>query len=390
MLVVAAISFELVSQIASSSRLTQQVAANELRWESLLESIGLLVISSDTTGKINYVNPHLCQVSGYSADSLIGESYRKLLKESDFDRVDETIQSAFDGKLNPEEEIVLLTRSGNERTISWHSVVLRNIHNKASGIISVGPDITDRIQTEESLRDSLVKLEQVKRLNMLGELTSTLAHELNQPLTAILSNSQAARRFLKAENPDLAEVAEILDDVIQNNRHASEIIRRLRELIRPGEVELETVDLHQLIQDTIEICQSEFRERSIEWKLDLKAEKPIVEAGRVELQQVLLNLFANAMQAMTGSKQKQITISTKRENNTISIHVRDSGSGIAADLLPTIFDPLATTRPEGLGMGLAICRRMLEIHGGRIQARNHPDGGAEFALNFPSSLPTEK
>lgn len=244
-------------------------------------------------------------------------------------------------------------------------------------------DAAARVGTERDLCAARARLAQASRLSTLGELGGALAHELNQPLAAILSNAQAARRYLQEDDPDLPMVRDIVEDLIRDDKRASEIVRRVRTLMAPGPVTTEQFDLHELIRETAALYAPDFGSEKVELVLQLRATRPILNAGRVEFQQVLLNLSSNALRAMNGSDRRIMTIETGDIDGSLEMRVRDTGSGIPDDILPIVFEPFTTTHIEGLGMGLAISRRLLRLHDSAISAHNLPGGGAEFIIRIP-------
>ena len=220
----------------------------------------------------------------------------------------------------------------------------------------------------------------------MGALTSALTHELNQPLTAILSNARAAQRFLASGQPDLKELGEILADIVADDQRAVEVIQRLHRFLKRGELEFEPLDLNELIRVVERILRSEARSKGIGVALDLAANLPQVAGGRVELQQVILNLMMNALEAMgqAAGRERQFTVRSRRADaQSVSVAVQDSGPGIPPDLVDRLFEPFVTTKADGMGMGLAICRAIIEAHQGRLRAFNHSGPGATFEFVLP-------
>ncbi len=224
------------------------------------------------------------------------------------------------------------------------------------------------------------------RAAMLGELTAALAHELNQPLTAILSNAQAARRFIATGMIDAAELRAILDDIIRDDKRAGGVIHNLRAMLNNVPVVSESCSLNDLVREVGEFLNGEMLGQRIELRKALEPGLPCVLAAPVEIQQVLVNLLLNAAHAMkdTPREARYIEIETRSENGTAKLSIRDHGCGIPEEHLHRIFNPFYSTKPSGLGMGLAICRRLIESHGGRINARNHESGGAIFSFSLPA------
>lgn len=237
---------------------------------------------------------------------------------------------------------------------------------------------------EEQLRGELAH---AMRVATLGEMVAALAHELNQPLAAILSNAQAARRFLADGEIDPGELRAILDDIVRDDKRAGNVIHNLRAMVSKRPAAREACCLNKLVREAVELIRSEMIEAKVEVRSVLEPDLPFVEVARVELQQVLMNLLINAIQAMeeTPLKFRIIEVETRAEANIVAVVVRDRGHGIPTERLPAIFDPFFSTKPSGLGMGLSICRRIIENHAGRIEARNHNDGGASFSFTLPAT-----
>ncbi len=237
------------------------------------------------------------------------------------------------------------------------------------------------------LREAQMRAElaHAMRVAILGEIAAALAHELNQPLAAILTNSQAALRLLANGEPDLEEFRAILNDVVRDDKRAGNVIHNLRALVSNRPAEREVCALTSLVTDVLELLNGEFIGQKIVIQRLLDPQPLPVHGVRVELQQVLINLLINAVQAMKGSPSSErfIQIETRVGEETVYCDIRDRGHGIGAERLKTIFDPFISTKPAGLGMGLSICRRIIENHGGRIEARNRKEGGAAFFFSLP-------
>ena len=224
------------------------------------------------------------------------------------------------------------------------------------------------------------------RAAMLGELAAALAHELNQPLTAILSNAQAARRFIAAGMIEAAELRAILDDIIRDDKRAGGVIHNLRAMLNNVPVVPEPCSLNDLVREVGEFLNGEMLGERIELRQTLEPGLPCVLAAPVEIQQVLVNLLLNAAHAMkdTPCEARYIEIETSSESCAAKLSIRDHGCGIPEENLGKIFNRFYSTRSSGLGIGLAICRRLIESHGGRINARNHESGGAIFSFSLPA------
>jgi signal transduction histidine kinase len=229
-------------------------------------------------------------------------------------------------------------------------------------------------------------LAHIGRVSAMGELTASLAHELNQPLTAILTNAQAAQRLLAADRVDLPEVREILSDIVADDKRAGEVIRRLRVLLKKGDLEFVPLELNDVVSEVAWLVRSDAIIRSVSMTVDLAADLPSVRGDRVQLQQVVLNLVLNGLEAMREpcAGDRTLVIRTARDGAAaVRVEVQDSGIGIDEKDVDRMFQPLHTTKAEGLGMGLAIVRRIVEAHGGRLGAVNNPHGGATFHFTLP-------
>jgi signal transduction histidine kinase len=236
-------------------------------------------------------------------------------------------------------------------------------------------------------------LTHIGRVSAMGELTASLAHELNQPLTAILSNAQAAQRLLAADPVDLVEIREILDDIIADDRRAGEVIQRLRTLIKKGDLEYAPLDLNEVVGEVAWLVRSDAAFRNVSMSLELAPDLPRVRGDRVQLQQVVLNLVLNGLEAMraSGAGERTLVIRTARDDAAgVEVAVQDSGIGIDDKDIDRLFRPLYTTKPEGLGMGLAIARTIVEAHCGRLGAANNAHGGATFRFTVPVTAEDER
>lgn len=223
---------------------------------------------------------------------------------------------------------------------------------------------------------------------MLGELSGALAHELNQPLTAILSNAQAAQRFLQAPQPALDEVTEILADIVAADRRAGDIIRRLRGLFGKADTQQQPILASALATEVAALLRNDFINRGVALQLDVQVDDAEVRADRVQLQQVLINLLVNACDAMAGCAPGTalVTLRCRREaGGMLGFVVSDCGPGIADGQLERIFDPFFSTKEHGMGLGLSICRNIAAAHGGKLSAANLAAGGAAFHLSLPEA-----
>jgi C4-dicarboxylate-specific signal transduction histidine kinase len=230
-----------------------------------------------------------------------------------------------------------------------------------------------------------VELAHVNRFATAGELTASLAHEINQPLGAILTNAETAQAILKSPSPDILELNEIVDDIVRDDRRASEVIRRMKSLLSKAPFELKSIDLNDVARETVEFLSALAIARKVELtSLIIQNALPIL-GDRIQLQQVILNLVVNGIDAMkdTPAENRIISIRTSRVGKFAELSVSDRGPGIPEDKLKDIFDAFFTSKAEGMGMGLSIARTIIEAHHGLIWAKNRDHGGASFRIRLP-------
>src|SRR5688572_11185924 len=250
-------------------------------------------------------------------------------------------------------------------------------------------DVSDRRRAELDADEQRRQLIHLTRVTVLGEFSGSLAHELNQPLTAMLANSQAAQVILDDEEPDIEEIKEILEDIVDENKRAGDVISRLRSLVKKEDIAFRDVDLNEVVDGVVELIHSDLIERQIELKTTLDPNMPMVRGDSVQIQQVLLNLVRNAcdaMSAMSASENRQLTLTTDGAlKDGAGILVADTGKGVPLELQDKVFEPFVTNKSHGLGLGLAISRTILKAHGGSIWCKQNPGGGAIFAFSLPAA-----
>jgi signal transduction histidine kinase len=261
-------------------------------------------------------------------------------------------------------------------------------------VLGVIRDISAQRRAEGLAHEEHQQLIHLSRVASLTAFSSTLAHELNQPLTAILSNAQAALRLMARDPPNVAETREILQEIVDADKRAGRLIHHLRLLMKRGSEEFVWVDLNPLVTDTLKFVGSEFLARNISVASNLSPDLPQVHGDPVQLQQLLLNLISNGCEAMQGlppGRRRQLSVTTlQASDGGVQLVVADTGCGITAERMALIFEPLFTTKPDGLGFGLPICRTIAQAHGGTLSAENRHDGGASLRLQLPAQAAQQR
>jgi C4-dicarboxylate-specific signal transduction histidine kinase len=274
---------------------------------------------------------------------------------------------------------------GSNGDVRWMAARGRVEKGNAQRLVGVALDVTDRRSADLRAAEDRMALRHMTRVSIVGQLSAAIAHQLNQPLAAILGNAEAASKMLERRNVDLAELREICGDIVSENHRAAEIIRRLGELYKRGDMKVETIELNALIRETLDLLRTELLIRDVGPIAQLAPELPSIDGGYVQLQQVVLNLVLNAADALNNVaiEKRRLVIRTEATDAAVYLYVVDNGSGIAAADVKSVFDPFWSTKPGGMGIGLAICQAIVSAHHGRISAGNNAQGGATFCVTLP-------
>ena len=254
-------------------------------------------------------------------------------------------------------------------------------------------DLTERKQAEENLRESerryreaQMELAHANRVTTMGQLAASIAHEVMQPVAAAVTNANAALRWLGGHRRDLEEVRQALDRIVRDGKRAGDVLGRIRALIKKVPPRHDRLDINDTILEVIELTRSELLRNRVSLQTELAQGLPLIRGDRIQLQQIILNLIINAVEAMSDVSEgcASLVISTAEdESNGVLVSVRDSGPGLSPDSLERLFDPFYTTKPGGMGMGLSICRSIIEAHGGRVWAAANVPRGAIFQFTLP-------
>jgi PAS domain S-box-containing protein len=352
---------------------------SERRFLLLANCAPVLIWASGPDKLCNFFNEPWLQFTGRRLEQEVGNGWTEGVHPDDLPGCLKGYSEAFDARSPFILEYRLRRHDGQYRWVSDHGVPRYDTQKNFLGYIGSCVDITERKQAEADLQETRRELAHVGRVSTLGELAGSLAHELNQPLTAILSNTQAAQRYLNTDPVNLKEVREILKDVVAEDRRAGEVIIRMRAMLKKGEVQMAPQDLNDLIGEVVTLMRSELVVRNVLLEMKLTPDLPPVRGDRIQLQQVLLNLIINACEAMSANSaaERRLAIHTEATGATqVQVTVSDRGPGLASKALECMYQPFCTTKPNGLGMGLAICRSIITAHGGQLWVTNNPDRGA--------------
>ena len=303
----------------------------------------------------------------------------------DRERVAATRDRAIQTRGNYATEYRILLADGGQRWIASRGRFYLSGDGKPARMIGVVVDVTDRKQADQELVQKRNELAHIARVSTMGELAASVAHELNQPLGAILRNAEAAELFLQAASPDLEELRAIRADIRADDARAGAVIDRRRSLLKRREIEHVSLDLKQLAREVVNLVRTEADVRKIQLALEPGAPPPTVCGDRAQLQQVLLNLLLNAMDAVTDSPKdcRRVSMDVRAAGSQVEVVVSDTGRGIPADKAARVFEAFFTTKPNGLGMGLAISQSIIKAHNGNIRWRNNPAGGTTFCVTLP-------
>jgi len=364
----------------------ENLETSEERFQQFFKNIPDYCYIVSAEGNILHINEAALKTLGYKKEELIGKPLATIYAPESLPKMKALFdQWKKEGEIK-NEEMVILTKNGEKHTVLLNVGAVRGEDGKIIHSTSIQTDITGWEQAQMEIEKQRQELIHVTRLGTLGQLASSIAHEINQPLTAILSNAQAGQRFLSQKKPNLDELREILKDITDDDKRAGEVIRKMRSLIKKKEFEFEKLDINNLIRETIPLLHGYVMKKNKKIRVQAEPDLPSIDGDRVQLQQVLLNLITNGVDAMVerGPAAQELVIRTsKNDSNSVVIAITDSGRGLPDKDPHRVFEPFYTTKPEGIGMGLVISRAIVEGHGGVLHAENNPDNGATFFVTIP-------
>ena len=366
---------------------------SEERWRKLFESVPVGIGLIGSHRRYVATNPTFQKMTGYSEAELRGLSPIDITHEDDRTASEAIVTASIAG--GPLAQRIEKRYRHKDGGITWAEVSLfpALMAGSARQLGAIAVDVTERKRAEAELRESAQRYREVEtalahanRVATMGQLTASIAHEVSQPIHAVAINAQAASLWLAAQPPDLEEVRKILARIVENSNRAGDVIDRIRALVKKAPQRKDRLEINGAIREVIELTRGEAEKNGVSVRTQLADDLPLIQGDRVQLQQVILNLIVNALQAMSGvgDGARELLISTgTAESDGVLVTVRDSGPGLPPSSLERLFDAFYTTKADGMGMGLSICRSIIEAHGGRLWASENLPRGAVFQFTAP-------
>ena len=374
--------------IDEEKQLEDALRKNEGHLRSILETVPDAMIVIDEHGIMQFFSSAAERLFGYSENEAIGQNVRLLMPAPDSDRHDGYLARY---RLTGERHIIGIGRivTGRRRdgtTFPMHLSIGEAQSGGAPYFTGFVRDLTEHQRTQAQLQEMQSELVHVSRLSAMGEMASALAHELNQPLAAISNYMNGSRRLLAAStDPNAPKIEAAMDRAAEQAQRAGQIIRRLRDFVSRGESEKRVESLSRLIEEAAALGLTGAREQGVLLRFSFDRKYDMVLVDRVQIQQVLVNLFRNALEAMAHSPQRELVATNSAADDMIEVAVSDTGHGFAEEVLPNLFQTFFTTKESGMGVGLSISRSIVEAHGGRMWAETNQSGGATFRFTLPAA-----
>ena len=382
---------EVLGAALAQKEATEAVHASETMNSAILASLSNGVAVLDRSGAIIAVNEAWSRLANvavaWGAHGEVGDNYVERCRRAAHAGTAHATEAAelVASVLRRSLPTFTLEYGVGEPSTQWFTISVVPLRAPHEGAVVAHADVTERKRAEIEAQRTRQELAHSARVSTMGELTASLAHELNQPLAGIMSNAQAAKRFIDATPPDYSEIGAILADIVNDDKRAADVIHRMRELLVKGESKIERVDLNGVAQDVLKLISSDVIIRNVKVVAELAPRPLIILGDRVQLQQLFLNLLLNAMEAMgDGSAgERTVTVLTRAIDRSAEVLVADTGPGVAPGTESIMFEPFYTTKRSGMGMGLSIARSIVRAHGGEISARNGAGRGATFQFVLP-------
>jgi PAS domain S-box-containing protein len=371
-------------------RLYGELVISEERWRKLFESVPVGVGLIDSHRRYVATNPAFQRMTGYSEAELHHLSPTDVTHEDDRAAAEANVTASIAGA--PFAQHVEKRYRRKDGGITWAELSLfpAPMAGSARQLGGIAVDITERKRAEEVLSVAQTELAHASRLTTLGELTASIAHEINQPLAGIASNGAAGLNWLNRKKPDLNQARDAFSRIVRDSARASDVIRGLRALAKKSEPQLAKLDIDDLIREVLTLAGGELRRHGVLLQTELAASASPILGDRVQLQQVLLNLIMNGVEAMSGvtERARELVVSSSlADPGSVLVSVEDTGVGLDPAVAERLFEPFFTTKSEGLGIGLSICRSIVEGHRGRLWASPREPHGAAVRFTIPIELP---
>jgi PAS domain S-box-containing protein len=367
------------------ARAQQELRKQTAYLDELFDLAPEAIVLRDVNNKVLRVNQEFTRIFGYTAEEAVGHPSGDLITPKELRPQTRRYGDLLARGERVEAETVRRRKDGSPVHVSFVAAPV-SVAGGQIAIYAIYRDITERKKAEETLREAQTELVHVSRVMTMGELTASIAHEVNQPLAAVVTNANACLRWLAGAIPNLDEARQAIERIIRDGNRASDVIGRIRALVKKSSAEKASLDMNEVIQEIVGLIQSEIEKNSASVGLELAADLPRVVGDRVQLQQVILNLVMNGLEAMSAvtDRSRELIIRTKQADiDKVLIAVQDSGMGLQAESLDHLFRAFFTTKAKGMGMGLAISRSIVENHGGRLWAEANCAGGATFQFTLP-------
>jgi hypothetical protein len=360
----------------------REIQESERQIRQLTEAIPQQIWRADALGNVEYCNRHLLAFLGRPAAHLQGDSFFHVFHAADEQPVRQAWRTAVDSTIIFEAEARVRSAEGTYRWFLIRAIPQLDTRGAVARWYGIHIDIEEQRRAQQSLAEAQEEQSRISHLLSMAEMTASIAHELNQPLTAVVTHAYACREWLRADVLNIAKASATAEKIVQESTRASAVVSRVRALFRKDARADEVTDINGLIRSAARLLRDEAIRRDVSIQLMLADELPKLNVDSVQIQQVLLNLAMNGMEAMAGiSTKRELTIrSLRKTGDEVLIAVEDHGSGVPEELRERIFEPFFTTNPKGTGMGLAICRSIIELHDGRLWAENAVGGGAIFSF----------
>lgn len=375
-------------EVAERREIESTLADQKQRLKMVIESEPECVKVHTADGTILDMNPAgLAIIEAKRREDIVGKSAYGYIAPEWRAKYAEMTERVFRGE-TATLEFRLIARSGVERWMKTHAVPLRDRDGSIWALLGFTRNITDRRNAEEHERQHRIAVARLLRMHSMGEMATTIAHELNQPLTAIINYSRGAIRRLRSAQGSIDEVIDSLEAASSEADRAARIIRNIRNFLRKEPTSRQRHDLNEVVREVFAFMQAELRRQAIRSSVDLAEGLPRVEVVPIEIEQVILNLVRNAIEAMAGTsgRDRELSVATRSSGgNDVELAVSDTGPGLPPREFGDVFDPFVTTKPDGLGMGLAITRSIVEAHGGRIRVERTSPHGTTFAFSLPAA-----